>query len=273
MTRDNKTLCVRRRILLTFSMIAVLVSGMSAYALAPLQAGQGPQSPGRNDNSEAQRAQQYDQQLQLQQQQQALRDMDVAQRSQDLADLSNLQYKIWQLYFEREKMKAELRENFRQHYAIIRKNAENLVQLTSSIESDLDNNNQAFTREDIDKTARMQKFAREILDNMAGRKLPKEKPARATVSSTGMAGIGIADHERVLREKTSDAKAAASTLKKAVDDYLASDNEQAVSVSALKTTSKEHFDPNSVAIIKACVRLQQLSDEIRSEMRMVNALR
>lgn len=265
MIRNSKSLSVGRRILLGSFMITVLGSGISAYA----QTGQGPQ--GRNNNPDDQRTQQYDQLQQLQQQQQDLRNMDVSQRSFALSE--ELPFLMWRVESERARLKELLRANFRRHYAIIRKNADDLTQLTSSLQTDIaGSGDQELTRDMIAKTTKMQKLAHEILDNLAGQKLPKSK-AGSAASSTGAVGIGLADHKQLLSDKTNDAKTTAATLKKAVDDYLASDNEQAVSVSALKTTSKEHFDPNSVAIIKACVRLQQLSDEIRSEMRMVNALR
>src|SRR5262249_24578421 len=138
--------------------------------------------------------------------------------------LEELPYIMWQIDAERERLKEQLRANFRHHYAIIRKNADDLIQLTSSLETDIESNgDQAVTRETIEKTARMQKLAHETLDQMAGRKLPKPQTATAATSAT-VAGIGIADHQRVLKEKTSDAKATASRLKKAVDDYLATDN-------------------------------------------------
>jgi hypothetical protein len=266
MVCDKNFFRISRRILLSSCMIAILASEVSAQG-TPGQNGQG-----RNNDPDAQRTQQYDQLQQLQQQQQDLRNMDVSQRSFALNE--ELPFILWQIDAERARLKEQLRANFRRHYAIIRKNTDDLIQLTSSLESDIENSgNQPLTRETIEKTEKMQTLAHEVLDQMAGRKLPKPKPAPAAASSTAV-GIGIADHQRVLNEKISDAKATATRMKKAVDDYLAGDNTQAVSVSALqKTSDREHFDPNSVAIISATVKLQRLADEIRSEMRMVNVLR
>lgn len=262
MIRCSKSLCRSQRILVSSFILTVLASGIPACALPPFQAGRGQPAQGRNNSSQTQRNQQFDQQLQLQQELQA-------------AQLRQFGPEMQQNEAARARQQELLRANFRHHYAVIRKNAEELVQLTSSLQSDLESNgNQALTRDMIDKTKRMQKLAHEIMDNMAGRKLPKSQASRSTASSIGPAGISIADHEQLLKEKTRDARSVAAQVEKAVEDYLASDNEQAVSVSALQGASdKKHLDPNLATVINGTIMLQQLADEIRSEMRKVNALR
>lgn len=255
-----KSLGVSWRIIVSSFILTVLASGIPVFSLAPFQAGQ--RASGSNNNSQAQRNQQFDQQLQLQQELQA-------------DQLRQFGSEMQQSEAERARQQELLRANFRHHYAIIRRNAEELVQLTSSLQSDFESNGkQALTHDTIDKTKRVQKLAHEILDNMAGRKVPKPQTPRSSASSTGSAGTGIADHEQLLTSKTGDAKKIAAQVEKAVENYLASDNEQAVSVSALKSAGdKGHFDPNSETIINGTIKLQQLADEIRSEMRKVNALR
>ncbi|HKV91644.1 MAG TPA: hypothetical protein VJW20_03740 [Candidatus Angelobacter sp.] len=250
------------RILAGSFILTVLAAGIPACALPPLQAGHGQPAQGRNNNSQTQRNQQFDRQRQLQQELQA-------------DQLRQFGSEMQQNEAERARHQELLRANFRHHYAVIRKNAEELVQLTSSLQSDLENNgNAALTRDTIDKTKRMQKLAHEILDNMAGRKLPKPQAPRSTASSTGPAGIGIADHEQLLKGKTRNAKSVAAQVEKAVENYLANDNEQAVSVSALQGASdKKHLDPNLAIVVNGTIMLQQLADEIRSEMRKVSALR
>lgn len=262
MIRCSKPLHVSWRILVSPFIFMVLASGIPAHALPPFQSGHGQPTQGRNNGSQAQRNQQFDQQLQLQQELQA-------------DQLRQFGSEMQQNEAERARQQELLRANFQHHYAIIRKNAEELVQLTSSLKSDLESSGkQALTRDTIDKTKRMQKLAHEILDNMVGGKVPKPQTPRSTASSTGPAGTGIADHEQLLTIKTRDSKTVAAQVEKAVENYLAGDNEQAVSISALKSASdKGHFDPNSEIIINGTIKLQQLADEIRSEMRKVNALR
>jgi hypothetical protein len=276
--RDSKSLRVIRRILPGFLTITILASGMPAHMFA-FQAVPGQ---GRNGGSDAQQAQQYDQQLQLQQQQQALKGMDVSQRSQDLDLLgSEIEFQLWQLQYERERMKAFLRENFQKHIAAIRRNSEELVQLTTSLQSDVESNrDQPLPSDMIAKTTKIRKLAHEIRTNMAGRKLPPPE-LRSTVTSTGTGTASIAttpspsiDPKELVIQKTSEAKTAATKLRDAVEAYLASNNEQTVSVGALQSAAeKQHFDPNSVAILGSSLKLEQLSDEIRAEMRMVNAVR
>lgn len=262
MIRCSKSLHVGWGILVSLFIFTVLASGIPACALPPFQAGRGQPAQGHNNNSQTQRNQQFDQQLQLQQELQA-------------AQLRQFGSEMQLSEAERARQQELLRANFRHHYAVIRKNAEELVQLTSSLQSDFESNsNQALTRDTIDKTKKMQKLAHEILDNMAGRKISKPQAPRSTVSSTRPAGIGIADHEQLLKGKTRDAKSVAAQVEKAVEDYLASDNEQAVSVSALQGASdKKHLNPNLATVVNGTIKLQQLADEIRSEMRKVNALR
>lgn len=262
MIRCSKSLHLVWRILLSFFIFTVLASGIPACALPPFQSGHGQPAQGRSNNSQTQRNQQFDRQLQLQQELQA-------------DQLRQFGSEMQQNEAERARQQELLRANFRHHYAIIRKNAEELVQLTSSLQSDLESNdNQALTRDMIDKTKRMQKLAHEILDNMAERKVPKPQAPHSIASSTGSAGIDIADHEQLLKGKTRDAKSVAAQVEKAVENYLASDNEQAVSVSALQGASdKKHLDPNLATVINGTIMLQQLADEIRSEMRKTNALR
>lgn len=262
MVRCSNFLGVSWRILAGTFIFTVLTSGIPAGALPPFQAGRGQPAQGRNNNSQTQRNQQFDRQLQLQQELQA-------------DQLRQFGSEMQQNEAERVRQQELLRANFRHHYAVIRKNAEELVQLTSSLQSDLESNGkQALTRDTIDKTKKMQKLAHEILDNMAGQKVSKPHASRSTASSAGPVGIDIADHEQLLKGKTRDAKSVAAQVEKAVENYLASDNEQAVSVSALQSASdKKHLDPNLATVINGTIMLQQLADEMRSEMRKVNALR
>src|SRR5262249_15490084 len=128
--------CVSRLVL--FCALTLVVSGSATIVYA--QTGQVPQV--RNNDGDSQRTQYYDQLYQLQQQQQDLRNMDVTQRTNALEELP---YIMWLVDAERERLKEQLRANFRRHYAVIRKNADDLIQLTSSLEADLENSgNQAL---------------------------------------------------------------------------------------------------------------------------------
>jgi hypothetical protein len=249
-------------------LITAIASGVPGYSLpAPFQGGKGQDSSG---DIQAQRNQQYDQQQQQQQQQQALDDLMLRQRSEDL---DQLQFRIWQLDAERIRLKEALRENFRRHYAVIRRDADELVQLASSLQTSLETNEDpAVARDMMTKAARMQKLAHEVRSSMGGGRVPKAKPLAA--SAPGMAGAGDADSKQPLVTNVSSAKAAAALLKSSVEEYLASDNEQAVSVSALlRTANKDRFDPNSLAILKSSLQLEQYARKIRSELRELNAVR
>jgi hypothetical protein len=258
--RDTRYLCVSRRFLLYSLMIPVSASALPAHALpVPFQSGR---------VTTQQQQDQLQQRVQQEQNEQAL--------NQRMNDLHELDLKMWSLEVETQRLKQLMRENFRRHYAIIRKDSEDLLQLITSLQADIDSNgDSALTRDMMAKTGKMQKLAREILDNMAGRKLPKVKPSSTALSASGTAAANP-NYRQLLTEKTSAAKATATTLKSSVEGYLASDNEQTVSVGALqKTADKDRsnrFDPNSVVIINAAVQLEQLADEIRLEIRAVYPL-
>ncbi len=266
MLRALKYFCISRKILLYFA-LTVVTSGAPGYALPPFQGGKGQGSGG---DIQAQRNQQYDQQQQVQQQQQALDDLILRQRSEDLDDL---QFRIWQLDAERIRLKEALRENFRRHYAVIRRDADELVQLAASLQSGLESNEDpAVVRDMLTQAARMQKLAHEVRSSMGGGRVPKAKPLAA--SAPGMAGASDADGKQLLLANVNSAKTAAGLLKSSVEEYLASDNEQAVSVSALqKTANKDHFDPNSLAILRSSLQLEQYARKIRSELHALNTVR
>ena len=246
-----------RRIRSIALVIAVLTAGVAAHAL------QAKPGVGRIGNTDAQQEQLQQQQLQQEQ-------LALTGRQNDLRNLPIL---MEEMEAERDRLKYLLRANFRQHYATIRKNSADLVDLTSNLqtstEGDLD---AANVRDILAETKSVQKLAHEILETMAGRKLHKPD-AGSSASSTGSVGLGLADHRKLLIDKTSQAKTSAADLKKAIDDYLASDNDQTVSVGALqKPADKDRFDPNLVTIINAAAKLQKLADEIRSELRLINTL-
>ncbi|MGC2698113.1 MAG: hypothetical protein WA738_20180 [Candidatus Angelobacter sp.] len=272
MIRDLKCLCILRRILLCSILVSLFASVVPVYALpalffpAPLQAGRG-QNP--NGDAEAQRTQQYDQNQRLQEQEQQNQ---AVRHPGD--DLGQLQPKIWQLDAERIRLKELLRENFRRHYAIVRRNAEELVQLSSNLQANIESNNSpALARDMMAKAGTMQKLAHEIRESMAGHSLPKVKPSPRLANASGMVPASGADHRELLLAKTNTAKTTASALQSSVEGYLASDNEQTVSVSALQRgTDKNRFDPNSLAILSNSLKLEQLAREIRSEIHTLNTL-
>ncbi|HEU4415431.1 MAG TPA: hypothetical protein VFT65_11660 [Candidatus Angelobacter sp.] len=167
---------------------------------------------------------------------------------------------------ERLRLKELLRANFLQHYAVIRRNTDELVQLASSLQTSLDSNAAPPPAHDLKaKTVRMQKLAHEIRENMAGWKVPKARRMRARAPA--MAGANGLDGRQLLRANVSAAQTAASQLQSAVEDYLGNDNEHSVSVRALQTSAdKQHFDPHLVAILKDSVQLEQLAREIRSKI-------
>ena len=266
MIRDLKCFFLRR-ILLRSILILILAPVVPAYALpAPLQTGRG-QNP--NGDAESQRTQQYDQNQKLQDQMQ----MDQAMRHPG-NDLEQLQFRIWQLDAERIRLKELLRENFRRHYAIVRRNAEELVQLSSSLQANIEGNHSpALARDVMAKASRMQKLAHEIRESMAGRGLPKVKASSRPTNASGIVPAGEADHRELLIAKMSAAKVTASVLSSSVEGYLASENEQTVSVGALqRSADKNHFDPNLLAILSNSLKLEQLAREIRSEIHALNTL-
>jgi DNA repair exonuclease SbcCD ATPase subunit len=241
----------------------VFIPGIVLVALSGFcQSGNGRVPPG---NTEAQQTQQDDkreQELQREQQEEALR-----HPFDNLEQLEQLQSRIWQLEFERIRLKQLLRENFRRHYAVIRRNAVELVQLASSLQTSLESNGDpALARDMKAKAARMQKLAHEVRESMAGWKVPKAKALAANAPGI-TAGIG-ADNRQLLRANVAAANTAASQLKSAVDDYLASANEHTVSVSALQAAAdQDRFDPHVVAILNNSVQLERLAPEIRSKIK------
>lgn len=260
MIRDLKSFCLGRRMLPGSILTAAFVFGIPGYAL---QAGRG-QNPG--GDAETQRTQQYDQNQQLQQQQQ----QDQALRH-PVDDLQDLQMRIWHLDAERIRLKLMLQENFRKHYVIIRRNTVQLVQLTSTLQAILESNGDPpRTRELVDQAGRMQKLAHEIRENMGGGRVPRAKPL--AISTLGISAENTVDDKQVLEASVNAATSAAAQLKSAVENYLASDNEQAVSVTGLqKASDKDHFDPNSLSILSNSLKLEQLAREIRSKANALTA--
>jgi hypothetical protein len=202
----------------------------------------------------AQQIEQYQQQQALMQRQNALHELPQQIRDADA---------------ERLRLKAMLRQNFRSHYQIIRKNSQALVQLTSTFEEPSESAvDPAVAREMIAKLARIEKLAHEIRESMAGHELPKVRPASGPFISPAEIAQTPASHRELLTTKANQTKLAAVELRNAVEKYLANDNEHAVSVDALKQASeKQHFDPNSLVILGNSLKLEQLSREIRTETR------
>lgn len=248
-----------RGILASSILLVILGATNSANALA------GCQSPGRQGpagNAESQRDQNYDRMEQMQQQQQqeqALRDRQYA--------LQQLPNTMWLMEAERARINQELRANFRRHYAVIRRNSDELLQLTSSLQNSVERDVDISTAHDMAKDAQsIRKLAHQIRATMGGGSVPKAKPLKTTTQQND--GTVAANSKQRLQADTRAAKTAAAELKKAIDDYLAGNNEQAVSVSALqKATDKAHVDPNSLAILKNSLQLEQLAREIRVELR------
>lgn len=265
MLRDLRQPGFDLRILLCPFFIFVLSMAASASAFAmPFQAGKG-QSAG---DIQSQRDQAYDQQQQIQQQQQMMDDLALRQRSADLEDLS---FKVWQLDAERIRLKWLLRENFRRHYATIRRNTEELAQLTSTLHAILESNDDPpRPRELTEQAGRMRKLAHEIRENMGGGRVPRAKPLK--MSTLGISAEDSADEKQVLEASVNAATAAVAQLKSAVENYLANDNDQTVSVAGLqKAADKNHFDPNSISILSNSLKLEQLAREIRSQANALNA--
>jgi hypothetical protein len=213
-----------RRASTFFALVIAIAAIPPATALG--QSGRGQNRGGDTESQRTQQADQMQQQLDQQQQQMQM-DQDIQRRTLALQELP---LKIWLQERERERINQLLRENFRRHYSVIRQNAEELVQLTSTLESDVENNgDSSLGREMQAKVARVGKLAHDIRASMAGQRLPKYKPARTLKASGKVTLPGDRRGTEWLSEKTNAASLAATKLRNAVADYLATNNEHTVS--------------------------------------------
>ncbi|HET9180784.1 MAG TPA: hypothetical protein VFP59_01520 [Candidatus Angelobacter sp.] len=174
-------------------------------------------------------------------------------------DLHRLPDRMYEFELERERLKYVLRENFRAHYKIVRNDADELKSLAGELQSYTENHPEPQLSGDmLAKVAKIEKLAHEVRTNMAGRKLPKSESATAAANTTKLTP------QQLLLAQCKTVNELASKLQKAVADYLASDNEQTVSVKGLKKDSgKAGFDPNSVQILTASMQMEQLAQQIR----------
>src|SRR6185437_6301380 len=206
---------------------------------------------GQIPNAPSQRTDQTDQMRQQQQNEENL------QRRMD--DLRTLPERMEEFELERERLKYLLRENFRAHYRIVRNDADELKRLARELQSYAESESSPqLPVEMLARVAKIEKLAHDVRANMAGRRLPKPKSAAAAPKSTSL------NPQQLLLARSRAVNDLASKLLNAVAGYLASDNEQAVSVQALKKNSgKSDFDPNSVQILTVSMRIEQLAHQIR----------
>ena len=236
-----------------FSRIGTIV--VASLVVSKLMAAPSPQNGRGGVPNAASQQQQSDQLDRTQQQQQQLQNQqDLEQRADNLR---RLQDRMYEFELERERLKNQLRENFRNHYKIVRNDVDELKRLAGDLQSYAETDfAPQFPSEMLAKVAKIEKLAHEVRTNMAGRKLPEVKSASATANATGL------NPQQLLLTRSKAVTELASRLQKAVADYLADNNEQTVSVKGLKTNSG--FDPNSVAILTASMQLEQLARQIRS---------
>lgn len=226
------------------AIVCLVVPHILAAPLPQIGRGQIPNTPSQ---------QRTDQNDQIQQQQQ--NDENLQRRMDDLRTLPD---RMYEFELERERLKYLLRENFRAHYQIVRKDADELKRLAEEAQSYAENDSSPQLPADmLARIAKIEKLAHDVRTNMAGRKLPKAN-ADAAPNPTNL------NPQQLLLARSRAVNDLAGKLQSAVAGYLASDNEQSVSVQALKKDSaKNGFDPNSVEIVAVSMQMERLAHQIR----------
>jgi hypothetical protein len=239
------------------TVIAVIFSGLMQSSIAQQSSSQLPRG-----NDDAQRAQQAEQNQQLQEQQR--QDQAMTQR---INDLQTLEPRSREARREREVLRQQILENFQRRYQTLRADAEQLVQLTSELQGNLDSSQSAgFSRKMLAETAKIQKLAHEIQTTMTGRKLAGMKSA---IEHDGVAAalVSLSDRRQLLIQEINKSSNLAGNLKSAMAQYLAKDNEHTVSVQALKSSRETQLAPQLVSIMLISMRLEYLAASIRAEVR------
>jgi hypothetical protein len=226
----------------------------------PPQSGREQQPPAQVPDSQQQNQQSDRGQ---QQQDQMRQDQALGRASSDIISAeARAQADVW----ERARLQQLLRDNFRRHYKILRTNSDKLVQLTSDLQAHVESNTDAgLTRDTLAQAATAEKLAHEIRTTMAGRRLPRMKPSSPASSNAATSSIATMDARQLLLQRINACSALAATIKQATAEYLASDNEQAVSVNALKKAAdKTQIDPHLVHIMNASARLERIAYDLRT---------
>lgn len=224
------------------------------------------QTPVPSNPDSPQRIQQIEQIEQLQQQNardQSALDTQDAMRREEARQQEDARY--------RARLQQMMRENFRRHFQILRDNAAQLTEITEALRLYVEGHTEAGLPRDLQaKAARMEKLAHQIRTTLSSRHIPRLNASTAS----GMAGavkppFAIATHETLL-EEVSGSVSMCAALNKGVEQYLASENEQAVSVDALKRSAdKSQIDPHLLQIMRASWQLEQYGYDLRARTRIV----
>lgn len=230
------------------------ISGQAG--VEPAQNGRGQQPPVQVPNQQ-QRDQQYDQAQQ--QRDQIIRD-EALRRSTDQIGIA--EEEAWQ----RARLQQLLRENFRHHYKILRTNADKLAQLASDLQARVDSNSDdGLPRDKLAQAAALEKLAHEIRTTLADRSLPRMKRLNPAGRSVAAGATATMDARQLLLQRINAASALAGTIKQITEQYMASDNEQAVSVDALKRAAgKAQPDQRLVLIMNASAQLERVAYDLRT---------
>ena len=248
--------------LLLAALILLIGGPISLDAWTP----QKGQPPVPTDPDSSQRIQQMDRMEQ--QQQQNARDQSTINAQDEIRREEARQQEDAQY---RARLQQMMRENFRRHFQVLRDNAAHLTEITEALRFYVDSHYEPGLPRDLQaKAALMEKLAHQIRVTLSSRHLP-----RLTASTArAMAGavkppFSIATHE-VLLEEVNGSVSMSAALNQGVEQYLSTQNEQAVSVDALKRVAdKTQIDPSLLQIMRASWQLEQYGYDLRARTRLV----
>jgi len=174
-----------------------------------------------------------------------------------------------------------LRENFRNHYKTLRVDADKLAQLALALQTYVSSNSDpGLPRDQRAQAASLEKLAHEIRTTLAGSPLPRMKRVRSAGGTASVDATSAIDARQLLLQRVNASSDLAGIIKQATEQYMANNNEHAVSVDALKNAAdKTKIDQRLVFIMNSCEQLERIAYDLRtmpktvSEPRAVSAAR